>query len=666
MIINVLANGDVRNILPENIYQGSNYANTIFLIAPFSANISAVVSFEIPQTGEITKEFPFEQPTEINSELNIWKLNVNRVLTQYFGEVKYQIRFINDSQTIAYARGKFKVIQGVDIILPDAPSVNVYELLIKKIDQMQTIFNNGWVETQGLRIYNSTFNYSYGTLTYGEAEDGFRFYRSIVDNNLGNPLTDSSKWEIVGISGQKGDNCFIRYSKYADGTDFVENWSTGYNYIGFATGQKAPTEKAKYQWCLFKGEQGIQGIQGEKGETGKTGPAGEKGETGETGPRGLTGISVSDVKIEEITPSELGKQYKMTTTLSDGQKLDSGTFIAKTGPAGPKGNTGATGATGATGKQGIQGIQGVRGLPGEKGEKGLPGEKGEKGDKGDKGDSGNDFTIQGSVSSTGSLPQNYTESDIGKAWLVGTTTPRRVYLWGYNEENLLDWTDQGYLQGPKGDTGEIGPVGPKGDTGKTGPVGPQGIQGIQGETGETGPQGISVVDVNVEFIEKTTEGNKYKMTSRLSDSSKIESGEFIANKGEQGPKGDIGATGQGFNYMSNWIDNNEYHPYDTVIYGGSSFICTVAINGSTTPPPDDLEHWDYLAQKGEQGIQGIQGETGQTGPAGPKGDTGETGPVGPAGPKGDTGETGPVGPAGPVGATFIYDDATKTLTITTP
>lgn len=51
--------------------------------------------------------------------------------------------------------------------------------------------------------------------------------------------------------GDKGDNAFIRYSANADGTDFTEEWSEGQSYIGFATGQTAPTDKSGYEWVAL-------------------------------------------------------------------------------------------------------------------------------------------------------------------------------------------------------------------------------------------------------------------------------------------------------------------------------------------------------------------------------------------------------------------------------
>ena len=45
-----------------------------------------------------------------------------------------------------------------------------------------------------------------------------------------------------------GDNLFVRYSAYPDGTDFTETRSLRQFYIGVATGQSAPTDKSEYTW----------------------------------------------------------------------------------------------------------------------------------------------------------------------------------------------------------------------------------------------------------------------------------------------------------------------------------------------------------------------------------------------------------------------------------
>ena len=73
-----------------------------------------------------------------------------------------------------------------------------------------------------------------------------------------------------GDKGDNGDSVFIRYSASADGTDFTEEWSGGQTYVGFATGQTAPTDKSGYTWALLssKGKDGDNGVTPHIGDNG--------------------------------------------------------------------------------------------------------------------------------------------------------------------------------------------------------------------------------------------------------------------------------------------------------------------------------------------------------------------------------------------------------------
>ena len=50
------------------------------------------------------------------------------------------------------------------------------------------------------------------------------------------------------LKSLKGEAAFIRYSEYADGSNFTETWSANKKYIGFATGKIVPTDKSSYTW----------------------------------------------------------------------------------------------------------------------------------------------------------------------------------------------------------------------------------------------------------------------------------------------------------------------------------------------------------------------------------------------------------------------------------
>lgn len=373
-----------------------------------------------------------------------------------------------------------------------------------------------------------------------------------------------------------------------------------------------------------QGEQGVQGIQGPIGLTGATGPAGPQGIQGSPGVIGPQGpIGPTGGQGPKGDKGDTGNPGATGPAGPQGEKGDKGDtgdigpqglqgIQGVQGPQGPKGDKGDSGATGATGSQGPQGIQGPQGVAGPQGPQGPQGIQGPKGEKGDKGQNGNDFTIQGTVSSTASLPDDYTAADIGKAWFVGTSVPRDVYSWGYNESGTLAWMNQGTLQGPQGEQGIQGPQGIQGIQGPQGEQGQQGEQGVQGpqgekgekgdkgDTGEQGPQGLQGIQ---------------------------------GVQGEQGPRGAKGAKG---NVGTTPVISA------TVETLGEGEAATVTKTGTDAAPIFNFGI--------PQGATGATGPMGATGPQGPIGATGPQGPQGERGPRGATGATGPQGPQGPQGA----------------
>jgi hypothetical protein len=117
----------------------------------------------------------------------------------------------------------------------------------------------------------------------------------------------------------------------------------------------------------------------------------------------------------------------------------------------------------------------------------------------------------------------------------------------------------------------------------------------------------------------------------IDSAAKCANGEVALNWNQQGPKGDLGATGpQG--------------------------------------PKGDTGTTGPQGPKGDTGPAGAKGDPGPAGAQGLKGDAGATGPQGPQGPKGDTGAAGPQGPQGAqgiVGANGSYQGHVQSPLATT-
>jgi len=82
--------------------------------------------------------------------------------------------------------------------------------------------------------------------------------------------------------------------------------------------------------------------------------------------------------------------------------------------------------------------------------------------------------------------------------------------------------------------------------------------------------------------------------------------------GPTGPRGERGANA--LTFSSTWVSDARYNAYDFVAYDGSTYLCTVEVQVSDTPPPSDPVHWALIAAAGAQGPTGTSTQ-GNTGPA---------------------------------------------------
>lgn len=158
MIIYIDANGEVLEQEYTEVVQGDNDANNIYLIAPLAQNAAVRISFECPN-GYVTdpnSDDYLMTPSIDNmvGGLRMWKLSIKNIpITQYYGIVKYQIKATINGKTIAVARGKFKVQEGVGWELPSTPDENVYADILNQvvagfINKVDINYNNDDVEQE--------------------------------------------------------------------------------------------------------------------------------------------------------------------------------------------------------------------------------------------------------------------------------------------------------------------------------------------------------------------------------------------------------------------------------------------------------------------------------------------------------------------------------------
>ena len=191
----------------------------------------------------------------------------------------------------------------------------------------------------------------------------------------------------------------------------------------------------------------------------------------------------------------------------------------------------------------------------------------------------------------------------GEAFSIGNTKPYDLYIFTRDIEDFFNFGPfpapgpagrdgtqgtQG-LKGDKGDTGPRGPQGlpgPTGAQGPTGPAGPIGPTGPKGDKGDIGPAfkvlGTLASTANLPTPTKTLQdqGAAYIIPNSsgvkhiwVIQGTTTYQWVDIGESGIQGPKGDPGASGVGFNTiaeldMQNSVDMVNYEDNTGIIIGG--------------------------------------------------------------------------------------------------
>lgn len=446
----------------------------------------------------------------------------------------------------------------------------------------------------------------------------------------------------------------------------------------------------------FKGPQGEQGLPGEKGDPGDQGPQGEgiqvKGAV-------ETAADLPDpLYFDEGDSFFVGQELFVRT---DGEWFSTGEVKGEKGDKGDKGDQGDQGLQGVRGPRGNNGRDGRHGRNGRAGRNGRYGRNGRNGrngpmgatgPRGHRGDPGSSIKVVGTAPATSFLPE--TDNEPGDAYIVNES----FYVWDGS-----NWTNVGFLQGPRGEKGPQGlqgPMGPQGDEGPQGLEGPQGIEGVQGPTGPQGPMGLSIQvlgrKASVASLEaiptyQRSLGDAYIIESEQEEVYAWDGSEWQGLGPIVGPEGPPGppVTPKGvvaeYDYLNGIADPQKGDLYviqgEAWIYDGTEWVSSGQWTGEQGPQGEkgekgdkgdpgrdgtglivrgDLGHPNELPLDAQQGdfwmIEGelwgwdgarwinfgtFRGPEGPVGPAGRDGVDGKDGEQGPQGERGPQGETSP-------------------------
>lgn len=223
MIFFATGDGTIIKTLPSPVYQGSENASEIYLIAPFSPNLKVTVRFRLPNGiwttptlmdngidgNQMTAQGTLASPDgaivdkETGKQYAVWTKPISGEVTQYYGTVTAQFFFYaaQGGVVTSTSAANFPVGRGVPAVLPDAPTEDVYEAILSNLSALQEQLDNGTYTARSIYAWNSSYTYGAGEIVFypDKGEYGV-FVKSLVSGNKAVPYVDgklSENWEEV-------------------------------------------------------------------------------------------------------------------------------------------------------------------------------------------------------------------------------------------------------------------------------------------------------------------------------------------------------------------------------------------------------------------------------------------------------------------------------------
>lgn len=205
MLIKINPNGTITEVIRDRVFQGSNEANNLIIVAPFATNTVVEVSYELPN-GIITQPYLVSNGKIFDLENAVWSTSITGYLTAFNGVVKYQIKFLSptsgdDSTTLATYTGQFTVEKGVvSGPVPD-PDPDVYDqilILLGQLNENKVGRISEYDEYSGADIFN-----------IDGVKDPFNYYKKFVhDVTDGEDTTEKTGYLFVSFVDGKQQEIF--------------------------------------------------------------------------------------------------------------------------------------------------------------------------------------------------------------------------------------------------------------------------------------------------------------------------------------------------------------------------------------------------------------------------------------------------------------------------
>ena len=180
MIFYYNASGDILSAVFDEVYQGSNKANTIYFVCPSARSNIVSVAFTLPD-GTNTSRHLMELDGNGGVDgvydgegniFNVWKYKVPSAITEKRGTVRVQFYIVTPTETVTTAAVDFTVRKGVAGVVPEIGDsyeevISLLSEISQRITDAEEDVEDNATDIGALDVaYGATLDFSVNNSTY--------------------------------------------------------------------------------------------------------------------------------------------------------------------------------------------------------------------------------------------------------------------------------------------------------------------------------------------------------------------------------------------------------------------------------------------------------------------------------------------------------------------
>lgn len=204
------ASGQGRlTVVPAQINQNSNGANTIYLTGAFPSASVVTVAFTLPDgTNTEPQLMTGDKTVEYNGvTLAVKEYTLPKSITQVYGRVTAQFYIQNGTEVLTTEATNITVAKGVPSLSAGAAPENIYEQIVAALSSIQTELTNKLDKVSGSTPYD---------MIYAKTANGEQTMKAATEETVGQTLVERTLAGNVNVNAATEDKHAVNLKQFID------------------------------------------------------------------------------------------------------------------------------------------------------------------------------------------------------------------------------------------------------------------------------------------------------------------------------------------------------------------------------------------------------------------------------------------------------------------